>query len=86
MRDELTIAALTMAVVGRGPSPGQVVFHSDRGSQYTSSAFRNFCLANGVIPSVGLTGIVSINAAAESWNALYKKELIYLHVWDDLSM
>ena len=84
MRDELTIAALTMAVAGRRPSPGQVVFHSDRGSQYTSSAFRDFCFANGVIPSVGHTGICFDNAAAESWNALYKKELIYLHVWDDL--
>ena len=84
MRDELTKAALEMAITNRRPSPGQVVFHSDRGSQYTSSDFRDYCFANGVIPSVGHTGICYDNAAAESWNALYKKELIYLHIWDDL--
>jgi putative transposase len=84
MRDELTAAALEMAIANRRPTPGQVVFHSDRGSQYTSSDFRDLCFANGIIPSVGHTGICYDNAAAESWNALYKKELIHLHVWDGL--
>ena len=30
--------------------------HTDRGAQYTSHDFRDRCLANGVIPSVGRTG------------------------------
>ena len=34
----------------------------------------------GVIPSVGRTGIYD-NAAAESFNATIKKELIYQHLW-----
>jgi transposase InsO family protein len=45
--------------------------------------FRDACLDNGVIPSVGRTGICYDNAAAESWNATFKKELIHLHVWKD---
>jgi hypothetical protein len=58
--------------------------HSDRGSQYTGTAFRDACLDNGIIPSVGKTGICYDNAAAESWNATFKKELINLHAWKDV--
>jgi hypothetical protein len=39
------------------------------------------CAPNGVIPPVGKTGICFDNAAAESFNATLKKELIHLHVW-----
>lgn len=81
MREELVIDALAMAVRNRDPGIGEVVFHSDRGSQYTGQAFRDACLSNGIIPSVGKTGICFDNAAAESWNATFKKELIHLHAW-----
>ena len=52
--------------------------------QYTGSAFRDVCLGNGIIPSVGQTGICFDNAAAESWNATFKKELIHLHAWKNV--
>lgn len=81
MRTELVTQALAMALAARRPSTGQVVFHSDRGSVYTSHAFRDFCLANGVIPSVGRTGSCFDNALAESFFATIKKELIHLHIW-----
>jgi transposase InsO family protein len=68
MRTELVTDALTMAIRNRRPEPGSVVFHSDRGSQYTSASFRDLCLSNGIIPSVGNTGICFDNAAAESFN------------------
>jgi putative transposase len=84
MRTELVTEALTMAIRRRRPPTGSVVFHSDRGSQYTSNAFRDLCLSNGIIPSVGKTGICFDNAAAESFNATLKKELIHLHVWSGL--
>jgi putative transposase len=84
MRTELVIDALTMAITNRRPEPGSVVFHSDRGSQYTSVSFRELCLSNGIIPSVGKTGICFDNAAAESFNATLKKELVHLHVWSGL--
>jgi putative transposase len=53
-------------------------------AQYTGDAFRSLCLANGIIPSVGHTGICFDNAAAESFNATLKKELIHLRVWAGL--
>ncbi len=81
MREELVIDALKMAIAGRRPREGQAVFHSGRGSQYTGRKFRDLCLNSGIIPSVGKTGICYGNAAAESWNATFKKELIHLHVW-----
>ena len=85
MREEMVIDALAMAVRNRDPGIGDVVFHSDRGSQYTGRAFRGACLSNGIIPSVGKTGICFDNAAAESWNATFKKELIHLHAWKNLA-
>ncbi len=84
MREELVIDALRMAVANRRPGTGEAVFHSDRGSQYTGRAFRDVCLGNGIIPSVGQTGICFDNAAAESWNATFKKELIHLHAWKNV--
>lgn len=84
MREELVLDAMKMAIRSRRPGIGEVVFHSDRGSQYTGAAFRGLCLANGIIPSVGHTGICYDNAAAESFNATLKKELIHLRVWAGL--
>jgi putative transposase len=84
MREGLVLDAMKMAIRGRAPGMGEVVFHSDRGSQYTGMAFRDLCLSSGIIPSVGHTGICYDNAAAESFNATLKKELIHLRVWAGL--
>jgi transposase InsO family protein len=75
-----TVEALAMAITHRNPLPG-VIFHSDRGSQYTSDEFRGFCRANDVRPSVGRTGICYDNAVAESFFATIKKELIHVRPW-----
>jgi putative transposase len=83
MRTDLIIDALRMAITHRRPIPG-IVFHSDRGSQYTSDEFRDFCRANGVRPSVGRTGICFDNAVAESFFATIKKELIHTQPWPTL--
>ncbi|MPY79528.1 MAG: IS3 family transposase, partial [Actinophytocola sp.] len=85
MRTSLVTDALRMAIDREQPGIGEVVIHSDRGSQYTSHEFRNLALANGIIPSVGHTGICFDNAMAESFNATIKKELIHLHTWPTLS-
>ena len=53
MREELVIDAFRMAVANRRPGTGEVVFHSDRGSQYTGRAFRDVCLGNGMIRRSG---------------------------------
>ena len=83
MRTDLVLDALDMALAARRPGIGEAVMHTDRGAQYTSHAFRDRCLANGVIPSVGRTGTCYDNAAAESFNATIKKELIHQHLWRD---
>jgi transposase InsO family protein len=85
MRASLVTDALAMAIDRQRPGIGDVVIHSDRGSQYTSRDFRDMALANGIIPSVGHTGICFDNALAESFNATIKKELIHLHTWPTLS-
>lgn len=81
MRTELVVEALQMAVTQRQPPKG-VIFHADRGSQYTSKEFIDFCTINNVRNSVGRTGICFDNAASESFWATLKKEYIHLHPFD----
>ena len=57
--------------------PKDAIFHSDRGSQYTSSEFRGHLRRLGIRPSLGRTGICYDNAMAESFNAALKTELVY---------
>lgn len=83
MRTSLVTDALHMAITHRHPPPG-VIFHSDRGTQYTSKTFDEYCTARGVRRSVGRTGICYDNAVAESFFATYKKELIHTRPWPDL--
>jgi putative transposase len=56
MRIELVTAALDMALAHRQPPPG-VIFHSDRGSQYTSDEFAQYCTRNRIRRSLGRTEI-----------------------------
>jgi transposase InsO family protein len=80
MRTELVTAALHMALMTRRPAPG-LVCHSDRGSQYTSAAYRDLLEQHGLRQSVGRPGTCWDNAVAESFFATLKNELIYLHTW-----
>jgi len=84
MRTELVTAALDMALAHRDP-PTDVIFHSDRGSQYTSSIFAEYCANNGIRRSLGRTGICFDNAVSESFFATYKKELIHTRPWPTIS-
>jgi len=84
MRTDLITDALDMALTHRKPAPG-VIFHSDRGAQYTSGTFARYCKARGVTRSLGRTGICYDNAVAESFFASYKKELIHTRPWPTLT-
>ena len=84
MRTSLVTDALTMAVTHRQPS-GPVIFHADRGCQYTSREMAGFCEANNIRRSLGRTGICYDNAVSESFFATYKKELVHTRPWPDLS-
>ena len=63
MRTELVADALEMAVATRGGTVSGVVFHTDRGSQYTSAGFGALCEQLGVTQSMGATGVCWDNAA-----------------------
>lgn len=57
--------------------PEGAVFHSDRGSNYTSAAFTEKLGDLGIRQSVGRTGICYDNALSESVNGTLKNELVY---------
>jgi transposase InsO family protein len=80
LRTDLVAEALTDAVNRRRPAPG-VIFHSDRGCQYTSTQYANLATDLGVILSVGRKGQCWDNAVAESFFATVKTELIHRHTW-----
>jgi transposase InsO family protein len=80
MRTDLIAEALTNAVTTRRPAAG-VIFHSDRGSQYTSAQFATLATDLGVTLSVGRTGVCWDNAVAESFFASIKTELLHRHTW-----
>lgn len=83
MRTSLVTEALDMAITHRKP-PAGVIFHSDRGTQYVSAEFAQYCRENNVRRSLGRTGICYDNAVAESFFATYEKELIHIRPWTDL--
>lgn len=85
MRTSLVIEALQMAITHRRPAAG-VIFHSDRGAQYTSTEFVQFCETNNVRRSMGRKGTCFDNAVAESFFATYKKELIHTRPWPTLAI
>lgn len=74
LRSELVLQALEMAYGQR--RPGQVVHHSDQGTQYTSIAFGTRCREMGVRPSMGSVGDCFDNAMAESFFATLECELL----------
>jgi transposase InsO family protein len=57
--------------------PADAVFHSDRGSNYTSAEFAAALERLGIRQSVGRTGICYDNALAESFNAALKVERVH---------
>jgi putative transposase len=57
--------------------PADAIFHSDRGSNYTSAEFANVLDKLGIRQSVGRTGICFDNALAESVNGTLKVELVH---------
>ena len=76
MRTELVIAAFAMACLQRKPKSG-LMFHSDRGSQYTSHDFRAELKKHDMIQSMSRTGECWDNACAESFFRTLKVEEVY---------
>ena len=80
MRTELIVDAVAMAH-GTGRLAKGCVFHSDRGAQYTSTEFAAALKSRNMVGSMGRTGICWDNAAAESFFASLKNELVYRTVF-----
>ncbi|MFC1401808.1 MULTISPECIES: IS3 family transposase [Streptacidiphilus] len=80
LRTELVAEALRAACRTRRPNPG-VIFHSDRGCQYTSRELAHLASEFGVRLSVGRTGQCWDNALAESFFSTLKSELINGRAW-----
>jgi len=72
MRASLATEALTMATTARRPAPG-LVFHSDRGSQYTSREFTQVLKANAIVQSLSRRHQCWDNAVAKSFFATLKR-------------
>lgn len=70
----LTVRAMLDALQRRQPGEG-LVFHSDRGAQYSSRRFRSFTSRKGMVQSMSRSGNCLDNAVAESFFATLEAEL-----------
>lgn len=84
MRKELCISCFENAC-NRYNASG-MIFHSDRGSQYTSNRFRDSLEKYSAIQSMSCTGRCYDNARMESFFATLKKEKLYKIKTEKLSM
>jgi putative transposase len=80
MRTSLICDAISMAA-GRGGLQPQAIFHSDRGSQYTSVEFATHLQRHNLRGSMGRRGQCWDNAMAESFFSALKNELVYRTVF-----
>ena len=70
----LVLDALQMGLEQRNPKPG-LIMHTDRGSQYACTEYRQFIERHGIRPSMSRKGDCWDNAVAESFFATLKAEL-----------
>lgn len=75
MKTSLVSNAIDMAAGNIEIQPG-AIFHSDRGSQYTSAEYRAKLTSMGIRSSMGRTGVCWDNAMAESFNGALKNEWV----------
>ena len=72
----LIVAAIEMAARNHALKP-RAIFHSDRGSNYTSAEFAKTLDRLDIRQSVGRTGICFDNAMAESFFSVLKNERVH---------
>lgn len=84
LEDELTLAALRMALARRLVEPG-LVHHSDRGSQYASGDYTDLLKQHGITISMSRKGNPWDNAACESFMKTLKYEEVHRNEYRDLA-
>ena len=80
MTDELVIEEFNKAVVNRGLERDGI-FHSDRGSQYTSNDYEELLATFSIKHSYSKKGYPYDNASMESFNAILKKEEVNVNTY-----
>lgn len=82
MESSLVKEALNKAVLRHRPAAG-LLHHSDRGVQYTSSAYQALLTKNGFTASMSRKGNCYDNAAMEAFWSTLKSELVHQTVFND---
>ncbi len=80
---ELVKSALGNAV-GRNGVRNGLIFHSDRGCQYSSKGYQQLLEENGITGSMSRPGCLYDNACVESFFASLKKEKIYRRKYETM--
>ena len=75
MPEDLVSEALRRALAVRRPPAGRIV-HSDQGSQYTATRFKDFVAKHGAQQSMSRRGNCYDNAHVESFWSRFKAELL----------
>jgi transposase InsO family protein len=86
MHTDLVMTPLKMALwerdrQGHPVQPGELITHSDAGSQFTSLRFTEHLALEGIMPSIGSVGDAYDNSLMETINGLYKAECIRTSVF-----
>ena len=75
MPEDLVSEVLRRALAVRRP-PAGLVIHSDQGSQYTATRFKDLVAKHGALQSMSRRGNFYDNAHAESFWSRFKTELL----------
>jgi transposase InsO family protein len=73
---EVTLRALKRAIAARNPRPG-LLFHSDRGIEYSAYGYQAFLRSRGIVPSMNRPRNCQDNAHMESFFHSLKSELTH---------
>jgi putative transposase len=77
----VTLRALKRAIALRDPKPG-LLFHSDRGIEYSAYAYQAFLRSRGIVPSMNRPRNCQDNAHMESFFHSLKAELVHQRRFD----